>query len=487
MPEPRVTVVIPTKDEEGLIGEIVDQVKPYADEVLVVDGHSRDRTPEIAVAHGARVIRDGGQGKGEALRLAIGAATSEIVVFIDADGSHDPHDIPRLVAPIRAGEADLVIGSRGKGGSDELHGTLEQFIRYSGSQVIMLAINYRWNVRLTDSQNGFRAIRRDVGAQAGPDLEPDDDRAGNADEGAEAGLPRQRDREPRVRTALGHVEGRRLEALVRLRLVVSPQPVLMPGARCRLARPLIALAAFVLLAMVHTWPLASNPAHLSRNDNGDALLNTWIVAWVAHQLPRDPLHLFDAGIFYPERLTLAYSEAMIVQGVMAMPILAAGGSAVLAYNLVLMAGMALTGWGFCLLVRRWTGSWAAGYVAGSLAAFNAHVLMRLPHLQTQHVEFVALMLFVLDRLVVSRRLRDAVWLGVSFALQGLTSVYLLVFTTWMLLFAVLGRAGEWLRREPARMLGLFVVAGTVATLLLAPYLWAYYAAPSPDRPRAHRG
>jgi glycosyltransferase involved in cell wall biosynthesis len=167
VPDPRVTVVIPTKDEEGLIGEIVDAVKPHADEVLVVDGHSRDRTRDIAVAHGARVIRDGGLGKGEALRLAMREATLEIVVFIDADGSHDPGDIPRLVAPIRAGEADLVIGSRGKGGSDELHGTIEQFIRYVGSQLIMLAINYRWNVRLTDSQNGFRAIRRDVGLRLG--------------------------------------------------------------------------------------------------------------------------------------------------------------------------------------------------------------------------------------------------------------------------------------------------------------------------------
>jgi glycosyltransferase involved in cell wall biosynthesis len=167
VPELRVTVVIPAKDEEGLIGEIVDQVKPYADEVLVVDGHSRDRTAEIAIAHGARVIQDNGQGKGEALRLALARAEGEIVVFIDADGSHDPQDIPKLVAPIRAGVSDLVIGSRGKGGSDELHGTLEQFIRYSGSQVIMLAINYRWNVRLTDSQNGFRAIRRDVGAKLG--------------------------------------------------------------------------------------------------------------------------------------------------------------------------------------------------------------------------------------------------------------------------------------------------------------------------------
>ena len=165
MSDSRVTVVVPAKDEEGLIGEIVDAVRPFADEVLVVDGHSRDRTAAIAVEHGARVIQDHGQGKGDALRVSIGAATHDILVFIDADGSHDPRDIPAMVAPIKAGLADMVIGSRGRGGSDELHGTLEQFIRYFGSQVIMLAINYRWDVRLTDSQNGFRAIRRDVAGQ----------------------------------------------------------------------------------------------------------------------------------------------------------------------------------------------------------------------------------------------------------------------------------------------------------------------------------
>jgi dolichol-phosphate mannosyltransferase len=163
----RVTVVIPAKDEEGLIGEIVDAVKPFADEVLVIDGHSADRTREIANVHGARVVLDRGRGKGDALRLAFDEASGDIVVFIDADGSHEPKDIPRMVGPIIAGEADMVIGSRGKGGSDELHGTLEQLIRYVGSQIIMLGINYRWNVRLTDSQNGFRAIRRVVGQGLG--------------------------------------------------------------------------------------------------------------------------------------------------------------------------------------------------------------------------------------------------------------------------------------------------------------------------------
>jgi len=167
VPTPAISVVIPTRDEEGLIGEIVDLVRPYADEVLVIDGHSRDRTREIAAEHGARVVFDGGKGKGEALRMAFEVATGDIVVFIDADGSHETKDIPAMVAPIIAGQSDMVVGSRGKGGSDELHGTLGQLIRYVGSQIIMLGINYRWNVRLTDSQNGFRAIRRDVGRQLG--------------------------------------------------------------------------------------------------------------------------------------------------------------------------------------------------------------------------------------------------------------------------------------------------------------------------------
>jgi glycosyltransferase involved in cell wall biosynthesis len=167
MPTSRVTVVVPTRDEEGLVGEIIDAVRPSCDEVLVVDGHSKDRTREIAVAHGARVVLDHGKGKGEALRVALEEATGDIVVFIDADGSHEPRDIPALVAPIAAGQADMVIASRGRGGSDELHGTFEQLIRYIGSQIIMLGINYRWNVRLTDSQNGFRAIRREVGRNLG--------------------------------------------------------------------------------------------------------------------------------------------------------------------------------------------------------------------------------------------------------------------------------------------------------------------------------
>jgi hypothetical protein len=241
----------------------------------------------------------------------------------------------------------------------------------------------------------------------------------------------------------------------------------------RARSPKAALGIFALLAVMHTWPLATNPAHLTRVDNGDYLLNTWAVSWVAHQLPRDPVHLFDANIYYPERLTLAYSEAMIIQGVMALPLRAAGVSPVATYNILLMAGMALTGWAFCVLIWRWTGSWAAGYAGGSLAAFNASVLVRLPHLQTQHVEFIALMLLALDRVFMSPRARNALLLGLAFALQGLTSVYLLVFTIWMLIFAVLGRAPDWLRRNPLKVLLMLGLAGVAGVAIMAPYLFEY--------------
>ena len=158
----RISVIVPARNEEANIRPVLELALPYADELLVLDGHSRDATRDIAAALGARVILDSGKGKGAAIRQGIQEATGDILVFIDADGSHDPADIPALVNPICSGLADHVSGSRMLGGSDELHATLHQGVRLLGSQVITLSINYTQNVRLTDCQNGFRAIRRDV-------------------------------------------------------------------------------------------------------------------------------------------------------------------------------------------------------------------------------------------------------------------------------------------------------------------------------------
>jgi len=163
----KTTVIIPTKNEELSIEKIIRKCKQYADELLVVDGHSTDKTREVAKALGVRVILDHGKGKGDGIRVGIQEAKGDIIVFIDADGSHDPDDIPKMVKPIQEDKADLVIGSRGKGGSDELHGDVEKLLRMIGSDIILIGINKRWKVNLTDSQNGFRAIRTDVARQLG--------------------------------------------------------------------------------------------------------------------------------------------------------------------------------------------------------------------------------------------------------------------------------------------------------------------------------
>ncbi|MBI4699397.1 MAG: glycosyltransferase family 2 protein [Nitrospirae bacterium] len=163
----KISIVIPTRNEEKSIKEIIEQCKPFGDEILVVDGHSRDRTRYIAEEMGVRLVLDNQKGKGEGIRAGLKEACGDIVVFIDADGSHDARDIPIMVQPILEGKADLVIGSRMRGGSDELHGDLSKFIRIVGSDIITLTINYRFGVFLTDTQNGFRAIRKDVGLKIG--------------------------------------------------------------------------------------------------------------------------------------------------------------------------------------------------------------------------------------------------------------------------------------------------------------------------------
>jgi dolichol-phosphate mannosyltransferase len=158
----RVTVAILAKNEEATIADVIRSAYSRVDEVIVIDGNSTDRTREIAESLGARAYRDGGKGKGDGIRMAIQMASTEAIVFMDADGSHDAGDIASLTDPILSGEAHLVIGSRWLGGSDELGGDISKFIRSAGSSVITLAINYRWGLHLTDSQNGYRAISADA-------------------------------------------------------------------------------------------------------------------------------------------------------------------------------------------------------------------------------------------------------------------------------------------------------------------------------------
>lgn len=160
-----VSLVIPAKNEEGGIAEIIELSRNFVDEILVIDGHSKDRTRELAMAKGAKVFLDHKKGKGDAYKVGIKEASGDIIVFIDADGSHDPGQIPALVKPLMKDEADFAIGSRFKGGSDEWKGDVNTYVRAVGGGLLVLMINYIWKSGLTECLNGFRAIKKSAALQ----------------------------------------------------------------------------------------------------------------------------------------------------------------------------------------------------------------------------------------------------------------------------------------------------------------------------------
>jgi hypothetical protein len=228
---------------------------------------------------------------------------------------------------------------------------------------------------------------------------------------------------------------------------------------------------FAVLAVAHTWPLASAPSRLSRNDNADTLLNEWIIAWTAHQAPRNPWHLVDANIFYPERGTLAYSEYLFVPAALGAPVRWLGGSPVLEYNLLVLLGLALTGWAGCRLIARWTGDLAAGVIGGVILAFNAHTLTRLPQLQALHVEFLPLALLALDALLSGNG--SALFLAACVVLQGLTSYYALVLSVTALGSGWLVRFDDWRQGRARQSIARVATAAALALIVLVPALLPY--------------
>ncbi|HQZ38234.1 MAG TPA: hypothetical protein PLH72_04260 [Vicinamibacterales bacterium] len=234
------------------------------------------------------------------------------------------------------------------------------------------------------------------------------------------------------------------------------------------------LALFALAAVLHTWPLASAPATWARVDNADTALNAWIVAWVGMTFPRDPLHLFDANIFYPEPRTLAFSEVMLPQALLGAPLTWSGVDPVLVYNLLVLVGFALSGFAMAWVVSRWTGDRLAGIVAGLAYAFNAHTLVRFGHLQALHVQYLPLALMALDRVLAAPRPRWVIMLAAMCVLQALTSNYLLVMTAMAMVAAAAVRGETW---RPVQLKAL-AAAGFASALALAPFLYPYW--------RAHR-
>jgi glycosyltransferase involved in cell wall biosynthesis len=163
---PRISVVIPALNEEETIAGVVRSVaRQRVDEIIVVDNGSTDATSEQAQSAGARVVKEPRRGYGRACRAGVKAVSPEtdIVVFLDGDGSDCPDLMHRLVGPIIAGTHDFVIGSRARGNCES--GSLNAQQLLAGRMAGFL-LGLLYGVRYTD-MCPFRAIRRATLEQLG--------------------------------------------------------------------------------------------------------------------------------------------------------------------------------------------------------------------------------------------------------------------------------------------------------------------------------
>lgn len=151
-----VVAIIPAYNEEKALADVIGKTLDYVDEVIVVDDGSSDKTSEVAVEAGARVIKHSvNLGKGEALKSGFKAIEGDsIIITIDGDGQHNPNEIPDLVRPIIEDSVDLVNGSRYMNGPEEN----TPAYRRVGQKVLDIATNISAGTKVTDSQSGFRAF-----------------------------------------------------------------------------------------------------------------------------------------------------------------------------------------------------------------------------------------------------------------------------------------------------------------------------------------
>ncbi len=238
------------------------------------------------------------------------------------------------------------------------------------------------------------------------------------------------------------------------------------------ADALVALGFFVVWTVVATYPLAFAPSNHIENW-GDPLLNVWIPAWDLHQLVRDPLHLFDAPIFYPAHDTLALSELLLAQALEMVPVVALTGNFILAYNVVVLGSFILCGLGAYLLTREAMPP-PASLVAGAAYAYCFYRVGEFSHIQILSAEWIPFAMLALLHLWRRPGWRMASLFAGCVILQVLSSFYLglflLVTLVFELAFLVLAD-----RRPPSLpFLGRLVGAAALTLIVVLPFSLPYF-------------
>ena len=159
----KVEIIIPTLNEEETIRELLQSIQfhtlPVEISVLVIDGGSTDHTVDICKSENARVIRQKGKGKGNAMKEAAEYSNADVLVFIDGDGTYSISDLGSLLEPIFTDKADMVVGSRILGKREK--GSIST-LNMLGNKLFNKTINFAVHSELTDSLSGYRAMRKRI-------------------------------------------------------------------------------------------------------------------------------------------------------------------------------------------------------------------------------------------------------------------------------------------------------------------------------------
>jgi hypothetical protein len=265
---------------------------------------------------------------------------------------------------------------------------------------------------------------------------------------------------------------------VRWRALVSPPET--PGgfqdrapARSWWRPTMLASLAIALAVGIVLHDQVANP--YSVPDAGDPLFSMWRMGWVNHQIVSDPAHLFDANIFYPERLTLALSDPIILPALMGAPLAAVGIHPVVAYNVLLFTGFWLSGIAAYLLVERLTASPPAAFAAGLMFACYSYRFDHYSHLELQMTQWIPLGLIALHLLVVTGRWPYAVALALAGVAQLYSSMY---YGVLFLIYAAVVGIGLLVVHRPAipRLLRAATVGAALAAALSVPLVRPFIAA-----------
>ena len=241
-----------------------------------------------------------------------------------------------------------------------------------------------------------------------------------------------------------------------------------------------AAAIYAAAAIAWSWPLLPNITSRIAWDLGDPMLVAWIMGWVndsAIALVRGDvarfMQLWDAPIFHPEPLALAYSEHFIPQALMVLPIHAATGNVILSYNVALLATFVLSGTGMFLLTRALTGSTAAALLAGAIFAFTPYRVAQISHLQILSCQWMPLAIYGFRRFVETGASRPLVWGTLAAVAQCLSSGYLLLFFVPFLAAYVLWEIAARRLWSSSRTWAALSASAVASALLITPFLVPY--------------